>query len=165
MNTSELVQPRHLNRHATIYVRQSRLNQSISYRWPPILRTGQRTSLVAAWLRDVNPSNRLRSIRSRSQDISLLPNSFGKMPFKLHYRNVIDSRCLVASCDLLKSSKQVSFRKHLIHQSKPLVSFHSRNKSRQHANCPDTRFGTTPQGVRRSGLLSQGCFASFGLRQ
>ena len=49
----------------------------------------------------------------------------------------------------------------------PLASFHSLNESRQHANGPCTRFGASPKGMRRFGLLSRrhcrrGVFRAFG---
>ena len=54
-----------------------------------------------------------------------------------------------------------------VKQSEPFASFHSLNESRQHANGPDARFGASPHGMRRFGLLSQrhcrrGVFRAFG---
>ena len=41
------------------------------------------------------------------------------------------------------------------HAPTSLASFDSLDESRQHANGPDARFGASPDGMRRFGLLSQ----------
>ena len=70
-------------------------------------------------------------------------------------RHMIDARRAPVGRHFRVRRKQVRRGVHLVDQAEPNSSFHSLFQSRQHAVCPNRRFGPRPAGANFSGLLSR----------